>query len=127
MKTFLQNTPKALMKFVFIIFFPATLSAQWSAPVNLSPAAVNAGMNESMGCCLAANGDTLHLVGYDKISATRSVLYYSHSLDTGLTWSAPVAITSPVGNAWNPAIAVCNNTVHIVWREIDPANNHRAS
>ena len=100
---------------------------QWSSPVLLSPSAVNAGLNESMGSCIGVSGDTIHVVWFDITSSTTSVIYYIRSTDSGRTWNNPVPITSVAGNAWNPAIAVVGSNVHVVWREINPSNNHRAS
>jgi hypothetical protein len=118
---------KLLLTIIFSCVISALTFGQWSAPVNLSPAAVSAGLNESMGSCLGTSGDTLHVVWTDKLSSKKAALYYSHSLDTGLTWSAPIAITSLSKNAWNPAIAVNGLNVHVAWREIDTITGHRAS
>ncbi len=109
------------------LFFFLHSMAQWNAPFPLSPNAVNANLNESMGSCLGVSGDSVHVVWTDKINSTHAILYYRHSLDTGLTWSAPIAITNATGNAWNPAIAVNGRNVHVAWREIDTVTNRRAS
>ena len=107
--------------------FPLLSYGQWSAPVDLSPNAVSAGLNESMGTCIGVRGDTIHVVWTDELSKTTAALYYTRSVDTGLTWSTPVAITGLSGNAWSPTIAVSGANVHVAWREINPANNRRAS
>lgn len=101
--------------------------AQWSAPVDLSPASISAGLNESMGPCIGVSGDTVHVIWCDRLGTNKGAIYYTHSTDTGLTWSNPVPITSLVGNSWNPAIAVNGANIHVVWREIDTVNNHRSS
>ncbi|SRR5258706_239779 len=111
----------------FIIVFPAVVNAQWSVPVNLSPNAVSAGLNESMGSCIGVSGDTVHVVWGDRFNTTHGAIYYTHTLDSGFTWSVPVAISDTNGNAWNAAIAVNGSNVHVVWREIDTLNNHRSS
>ena len=80
-----------------------------------------------MGSCIGVSGDTIHVVWTDKLSSTKAVLYYTRSLDTGLTWSNPIPISSPGGNAWNPAIGVSGSSIHVVWREISTKNGHRAS
>jgi hypothetical protein len=127
MKTAIRFFSKILPLLTNIFLFPMAAHAQWSTPVSLSPSAVSAALNESMGSCLGASGDSLHVVWTDKLSTTNAVIYYTRSLDTGLTWSAPVAISNIGGNAWNPAIAVNGRNVHVVWREVNPVNNHRAS
>lgn len=108
-------------------FIPVPTFAQWNTPVNISPGAVSAILNESMGSCMGVSGDTIHVVWCDRFSANKGAIYYTHSADTGLTWSTPIPITSTNGNAWNPAVAVNGSNIHVVWREIDTLNNHRSS
>ena len=80
-----------------------------------------------MGSCIGVSGDTIHVIWTDKLSGTNAALYYTRSLDTGLTWSVPISLTSLNGNAWNPAIAVNGSNVHVVWRDVDTLSGHRAS
>ncbi len=100
---------------------------QWSGPVNLTPNAVNALLNESMGPCIGVAGDTVHIVYVDRFNSKHGAIYYLSSSDSGLTWKQPIAITNINGNAWSPAIAVNHSNIHVVWREIDTINNHRSS
>ena len=128
MKSSLYLSFKLSVLIILTLILPDIILAQWSAPINISPNAVSAGLNESMGSCIGVSGDTLHVVWTDKLSSTNAVIYYTRSLDTGLTWSKAIAITDINGNAWNPAIAVNGLNVHDVWRVIDPLNNaHRSS
>ncbi len=103
---------------------PALIAAQWGSVVNLSPNSLAANLNENMGPCLAVNGDTVHVVWSDRRSAG-SAIYYRRSVDTGLTWSAAVAITDTLGKASFPVIAVNGQNVHVVW--MDSLNGIRAS
>lgn len=109
---------------LFIFLLPFISSAQWSAAVNISPNADTAGLNEDMASCLAASGDTLHVVWCDH-RTTGSAIYYTHSLDTGLIWSTAVPLTDTSGNATFPAIAVSGSTVHVAW--MDLISGQRAS
>src|ERR1019366_3173205 len=127
MKTPQRFSTKIVVLLIFCITIPAITFAQWSNALNLSPNAVSAGLNESMGTCIGVSGDTVHVVWVDRLSSTKGALYYIRSIDSGLTWSNPVNITDTSGNAWNPAIAVNGSSVHVVWREINLANNHRTS
>ena len=126
MKKSLHCSVKILL-LIIAIGFPDLVLSQWSLPINLSPDAVSAILNESMGSCLGVSGDTVHVVWADRLSTNRGAIYYTQSADTGLTWSAPVALTNTNGNAWNPAIAVNGSNIHVVWREIDTTNQHRSS
>ena len=126
MKTQQRLSAKNLVLLVFCIIIPTITFAQWSNAFNLSPNAVSAGLNESMGTCIGVSGDTVHIVWVDRLSTTRGVLYYICSLDSGLTWSNPVAITDTSSNIYNPAIAVNGPNVHVVWREITPLNKRNS-
>ncbi len=127
MKKSLHFSLLILILNTFFLFFTSFVEAQWSTPFSLSPSAVSATLNESMGSCIGTGGDTLHVVWTDKLSTTRARIYYTRSLDTGLTWSAPQVLTDTSSNAWNPAIAVNGKNIHVVWREISTTNGHRAS
>ncbi len=116
---------KSLSAIIIAIVLPTLLFAQWGASVNLSPNSLSAGQNESMGSCIGVSGNTVHVVWSDKRSSTKAVIYYTRSLDAGLTWSNPVTISDTNGNAWNPAIAVNGSSVHVVWRNI--VSNVRSS
>ena len=125
MRKSLRFTITLIMIAGFLI--PTILKAQWSSPVDISPSAISAGLNESMGTCIGVSGDTVHVVYADKHSTKNVIVYYTRSIDTGLTWSNPVAITSPTGYIYNPAIAVNGRNVHVVWRVIDTVTNKRTS
>ena len=127
MKTIILLPLNFLMIFMCFIGLPYTADAQWSSPVNLSPGAVSAILNESMGPCIGVSGDTVHVVWADRFSTNRGAIYYTQSADTGLTWSTPVPISDINGNAWNPAIAVSGSNLHVVWRTIDTITSHRTS
>lgn len=127
MKAPLNNSVKILAFLISTIGLPSFVFAQWSVPVNLSPNAINALLNESMGSCIGVSGDTVNVVWADRLSAKKGAIYYTQSADTGLTWSSPIAITDINRNAWNPAIAVDGSIIHVVWREIDTVTGHRSS
>src|SRR5437868_4932792 len=120
-----MKTKKLLSAILFSIIIHSVTLAQWSSSVNLSPHSISAGQNESMGSCIGVSGNTVHVIWSDQRSSTKAVIYYTRSLDAGLTWSNPIAITDTNGNAWNPAIAVNGSSVHVVWRNI--VNNIRSS
>ncbi len=127
MKLPLRYSIKILVLLSGAIGLPSYILAQWSVPVNLSPNAINALLNESMGSCIGVSGDTVHVVWADRLSTNKGAIYYTQSADTGLTWSTPVAITDINRNAWNPAIVVYGSNINVVWREIDTVNGHRSS
>ena len=127
MKTLASLNSTVIALLLSVIILPAGAYAQWSTPVNLSPNAISALLNESMGSCIGTAGGMVHVVWADRFSSSKGAIYYTHSADTGLTWSSPVAITDLNGNAWNSAIAVSGPDIHVVWREINSQNQHRSS
>jgi hypothetical protein len=116
-----------MIRLLIVVMFPSIALAQFSKPFNLSPDAVSALLNESMGSCIGTSNDTVHVIWSDRKNATHGAIYYTRSADTGIHWSIPVAITDISGNAWNPAIAVNGASVHVVWREIDTLSQKRSS
>jgi hypothetical protein len=102
---------------VALIILPFISSAQWQPSVVISAGADTAGLNENMASCLAASGDTLHVVWCDH-RTTGSSIYYTHSLDTGINWSPAIPITDTNGSATFPAIAVSGSTVHVAWMDL---------
>lgn len=126
MKILLRLSTKILAISIYIVI-PEITSAQWSSALNISPNALSAGLNESMGSCIGVSGSTVHVVFVDRKNLNLGAIYYTHSVDTGLIWNMPFAISDTNANAYNPAIAVNGANVHVVWRTIDTLNNHRTS
>ncbi len=124
MKTYVQSSIKISLLIFSILFSPAIGRAQWTTKVKLSNHAMKAQLNENMGQCLVANGDTLHIVWSDK-RTNGSSIWYKRSIDTGLSWNTEVPITDTNGTAAFPAIAVSGSIVHVVWR--DSSLGHYAS
>jgi hypothetical protein len=127
MNTLLKPLLKKIVLIIFILTFPPICNAQWSQAVNLSPGAIAAQLNESMGSCIGVSGDTVHVVYGDRFDSKHGAIYYTRSVDSGSTWSTPAAITDINDNAWNAAISVNAQKIHVAWRVIDTINNHRSS
>ena len=124
MKTSFLLSAKNLHLIFFVMIFPVLSNAQWTAPVNISPKAISAGLNEDMGPCLAVSNDTLHVVWTDHRTHGWAI-YYTHSIDTGKTWSKAIHITDTTGKASMPVIAVQGKNIHVVW--MDSLKGIRAS
>ncbi len=108
----LHNLKKQVLLIALIVPFVA--SAQWSKPVVISPHSMLVTMTENMGPCMAASHDTLHVVWSDHRTKGYAI-YYTRSIDSGLTWSNPVNITDTTGHGSDPSIAVNGRNVHVVW------------
>ncbi len=57
-----QQPLKITVTIICALLLPSIVFAQWSGPVNISPNAISAGLNESMGSCIGVSGDTVHVV-----------------------------------------------------------------
>ena len=126
MKKALLNAIQTLALVIFANLIPAIASAQWTAPVNLSPHAMSATLNEDMSQCMAVsgNGDTVHVIWCDR-RTLGSAIYYKRSVDGGSTWNTETNITDTMGTANFPSIAISGSSVHVVW--IDSSLGHPAS
>ncbi len=92
----------------------------WSAPVNVFDAvAVKWDEVDNPEIGLDQNGE-LHIT-FQRSSARSGQslgLFYSHSLDGGVTWSQPQIISE--GDVhWSETITYGRQTVHVLWQEYD--------
>ncbi|NJD22613.1 MAG: T9SS type A sorting domain-containing protein [Melioribacter sp.] len=104
--------------FVFFLFlFIASLNAQWQPEVRLTNDPNNSYTSFGNARCIATNGNIIHVVWYDGVTIGEGTwkIYYKRSTDNGLTWSANVDLSNNVSIAYNPAIAVSGNYIHVVW------------
>ncbi len=111
-KTLLIFSKKVLP--VIIILSPFISFSQFGKRVKLSIHGMTAALNEDMGRCIAASNDTLHVVWHDHRTQGHAI-YYTRSIDTGVTWTMPINITDTMGKAIYPCIAVSGKNIHVVW------------
>lgn len=108
------------MKKVFLLvtaIIAANLAwAQWESDVRLTndPGGSNTSYNNAW--CIAASGDTVHVVWFDDRDLNQEI-YYKRSTDGGLTWEADVRLTNAVEWSFYPSIVVSGSTVHVVWMD----------
>lgn len=68
--------------------------------------------------CVAATGDTVHVVWRDNRDARFSwEIYYRRSTDAGQTWSDETRLTTAAGIKWNPSVTAAGAFVHLVWAD----------
>ena len=75
----------------FILAFVPATHADWGKEVKLSTNETSASLNENMGHCLLANGDTLHAVWMD-IKGAESAIHYRRSVDRGVPLPRPIRV-----------------------------------
>ncbi|NOU45762.1 MAG: T9SS type A sorting domain-containing protein [Bacteroidales bacterium] len=90
--------------------------AQWQPDVRLTnePSPSNTSLNNAW--CIAASGDTLHVVWDDQRDGTFEI-FYNRSTDAGLSWEANTQLTNSA-YSYDPSVAVSGLVVHIVWQEL---------
>ena len=71
--------------------------------------------------CVAATGDTVHVVWWDYRDGNWEV-YYLRSLDGGSTWGPETRLTNDAGASQYPSVAVSGTTVHVVWWDTRDGN-----
>jgi len=102
--------------FTFYILLSALFAkAQWQPDQRLTnnPSPSNTSLNNAW--CVAATGDTVHVVWDDQRDGNYEI-FYKRSTDAGLTWGADTQLTNTI-YSYDPCIAVSGSDVHIVWQE----------
>lgn len=108
---------KNLFVFFLFLFIAASLNAQWQPEVRMTNDPTMSLTSFGDARCIAADGNVIHIVWYDGVTLGEGTwkIYYKRSTDNGLTWSSITDLSNSVSIAYNPAIAVSGNYVHVVW------------
>ena len=104
---------KSLFSVVFI-FVVISAYSQWSTDLRLT---VNSNLSITSvnhSWCIAANGDTLHVVWRDNRDGNDEI-YYKRSTDKGLTWGSDIRLTSNSSTSEYPSVTVSGSTVNVIW------------
>jgi len=72
--------------------------------------------NLSQSPSIAVSNNSIYVV-WHTITENKSKICCRISRDNGITWGSTINITTPSGKAFDPSIAVHNNTVHIAWKD----------
>jgi hypothetical protein len=71
---------------------------------------------------ITAAGTAVHVFWQD-IRDGNNEIYYSHSIDTGSTWTTDARLTNEPLNSRKPAAVVCSSGLHLVWYDDRDGNN----
>lgn len=101
-----------------ILFSTLSLSfAQWEPDVRLITDDDSSYTSYNNAWCIAADGDTLHVVWYDQRDNNWEI-YYKRSLDAGAVWSViDTRLTDDPNWSYLPSVAVSGSNVHVVWED----------
>jgi hypothetical protein len=99
---------------LFVLLTSLAANAQWEPEVKLSTDETAAGLNENMGHCIIANGDTVHVVWMDTKGKDQGI-YYKRSADKGATWGPDTRISATTAIDTMPLLAQSGTTLHLVF------------
>ncbi len=105
----------ATFAFMALSFLVGTkANAQWREAIKLSPDDGSASLNENMGRCLIADGDSVHVVWADHKKA-RQAIFHRHSKDRGESWERETQLTDAAGVNAFPLLAQSGANLHLVF------------
>lgn len=90
--------------------------ASWSPPLRLTWT-----YELSSGAAIAVDAsDGIHVVWHDRSPGDYEI-FYKHSTDRGVSWSAPTRLTWNPKPSWGPSIAADSGSgIHVVWTDDSP-------
>ncbi len=110
-----------MKKKIFLLFLSFTLTivskAQWQPDVRLTNNSAESHTSPCNAWCVAANGDTIHVIWFDSRDGLDEI-YYKRSPDRGISWTQDTRLTYSNSYAQYPSVFVWGNVVHIVWQDM---------
>jgi hypothetical protein len=108
---------KELIFTISLMIFTVTFSfAQWGPDVRLTdyPCPGKA-TSENNAHCIAANGNTLHVVWEDERVGGPTEIFYKRSSDGGSNWGADTRLSTLSAYSYMPTVAVSGQLVFLIW------------
>jgi hypothetical protein len=105
---------RAWLAALALLSLPQWTHAEWGKDAKLSGNGAKASLNENMGRCLIAEGNTLHTV-WTEAKGADSAIHYRRSADRGATWSEALRISPKAGLDSFPLLAKSGATLHLVF------------
>jgi hypothetical protein len=96
--------------------FVSYLSGQWQSPQRLTYHEATSTTFLNQAWCLAAQGDTVHIVWDDDAEGCWEV-YTRSSYDGGVSWENVIRLSDSTADSQNGHLAVSTAYVHVVWRD----------
>jgi len=106
---------KGLVSFsVLVLLMLVPLFGQWEADQRLTFDGASSSVSSQSARCIAATGDTLHVVWWDSRDGN-SEIYYKRSTNAGTSWGSDTRLTDDAAISALPTIAVSGLTLHVAW------------
>ncbi|MCK9400045.1 MAG: hypothetical protein M0Q51_08660 [Bacteroidales bacterium] len=113
------------MKRLLLIFaFLLTVcfaQAQWEDDVRLSETSDTSFLYFGKSHCIATNGDTVHVVWYEKTENNWEI-FYKRSTDSGYNWDGEIRLTYTEEFSQYPSVSVYGSLVYVIWEEFIDGN-----
>jgi hypothetical protein len=90
----------------------------WSGDIRLTNAPSN-----SYNPVVAVNGQDVHVVWHDYRNSGSPEIYYKHSGDGGISWSADTRLTNNPFDSNNPSVSVSGSSVHVAFSSFRDGNS----
>jgi carboxyl-terminal processing protease len=107
---------KELLLFVLSILAAISSLAQWKPDVQLTNDLADSWTSLYNARCVAAYGESVHVVWYDNRDGNKEI-YYKRSSDAGSTWGQDTRLTNDYANSEYPSVAVSGSLVIVVWQD----------
>lgn len=94
------------------------VNAQWQPDVRLTndPFVSYTNTFYNNNWCIAASGDSVHIVWYDSRNGNYEI-YYKRSTNGGINWGADIRLTLDTAVSQNPSVSVSGQFIHVVWED----------
>ena len=112
---------KKLFLFALALFATQFSQAQWEEDVRLTDTPDTSYLSLNNYHCIAASGDTVHIVWYDKSEGNWEI-FYKRSTDCGLNWEPDKRLTYDEEFSGWPSISLSGPAVNIVWTDLRNGN-----
>lgn len=104
---------KNTITIIGLLLLGAVAFGQWEPDLRLTDDPANSFLCGQQ--CIIANGDTLHVIFVDNRSDHYNV-YYTRSLDAGVTWDSAVRVSPGDDNRiFSATVAASGSNVHVAW------------
>jgi hypothetical protein len=104
-----------------ILLTCAQAYSQWQPDVRLTNEPSASRTSDNNAWCIAASGDSVHVVWYDFRNGTENI-YYKRSTNSGISWGDDFLLVAD-DYSYNPSIAVSGMVVHVVWTQTVGVND----
>jgi hypothetical protein len=117
----MKRVQDSFLPAILLLVSPAIVHAQWEPDVRLTYDASSSYTPWHNTWCVAATGDTIHVVWEDNRDGNYEI-YTKRSSDGGTSWGPDTRLTNNPAYSDYPSVAVSGSNVHVVWDDTRDGN-----